>query len=151
MNSSPPAPPRPTAAGRTTRPPLGPSWFAAVMGTGIVANAAVTLPWTFPGLRTGAMVIWLGAALLLVLLAAGYLRQRALRLHAGDPVMAQFLGAPPVALLTVGAGTLLLGRPLIGTEAALDQPSERTMHRASCSSRPATARRRAVRRFSYSR
>ncbi|MFD6492447.1 TDT family transporter [Streptomyces sp. NPDC060188] len=120
MNSSPPAPPRPTAAGRTTRPPLGPSWFAAVMGTGIVANAAVTLPWTFPGLRTGAMVIWLGAAFLLVLLAAGYLRQRALRLHAGDPVMAQFLGAPPVALLTVGAGTLLLGRPLIGTEAALD-------------------------------
>ncbi|WP_442813752.1 TDT family transporter [Streptomyces sp. NBC_01558] len=89
------------------------------MGTGIVANAAVTLPWTFPGLRTGAMVVWLGAALLLVLLAAGYLRQRALRLHAGDPVMAQFLGAPPVALLTVGAGALLLGRPLIGSEAAL--------------------------------
>lgn len=90
------------------------------MGTGIVANAAVTLPWTFPGLRTGAMVVWLGAALLLVVLAAGYLRQRALRLHAGDPVMAQFLGAPPVALLTVGAGALLLGRPPIGSEAALD-------------------------------
>ncbi|WSD75329.1 TDT family transporter [Streptomyces sp. NBC_01558] len=119
MNSSPSAPPTALTAHRTTRPPLGPSWFAAVMGTGIVANAAVTLPWTFPGLRTGAMVVWLGAALLLVLLAAGYLRQRALRLHAGDPVMAQFLGAPPVALLTVGAGALLLGRPLIGSEAAL--------------------------------
>ncbi|MFF1514209.1 TDT family transporter [Streptomyces sp. NPDC058305] len=120
MNSSPSAPPTALTAHSTTRPPLGPSWFAAVMGTGIVANAAVTLPWTFPGLRTGAMVVWLGAALLLVLLAAGYLRQRALRLHAGDPVMAQFLGAPPVALLTVGAGALLLGRPLIGNEAALD-------------------------------
>jgi C4-dicarboxylate transporter/malic acid transport protein len=89
------------------------------MGTGIVANAAGTLPWNFPGLRAGGLVVWLGAALLLILLAVSYLRQRALRLHAGDPVMAQFFGAPPMALLTVGAGTLLLGRRLIGLEAAL--------------------------------
>ncbi|MGO4431572.1 C4-dicarboxylate ABC transporter, partial [Streptomyces sp. MCAF7] len=65
------------------------------------------------------MVVWLGAALLLVLLAVGYLQQRALRLHAGDPVTAQFFGAPPMALLTVGSGALLLGRGLIGLEAAL--------------------------------
>jgi tellurite resistance protein TehA-like permease len=90
------------------------------MGTGIVANAAVTLPRSFPGLRTAATVVWVGAALLLLLLAVGYLRQRALRLHAGDPVAAQFFGAPPMALLTVGAGTLLLGKRLIGAQAALD-------------------------------
>jgi tellurite resistance protein TehA-like permease len=90
------------------------------MGTGIVANAAVTLPRSFHGLRTAAMVVWLGAALLLIVLTVGYLRQRALRLHAGDPVTAQFFGAPPMALLTVGAGALLLGRRLIGLEAALD-------------------------------
>ncbi|MFK4267760.1 TDT family transporter [Streptomyces milbemycinicus] len=123
MNCSPcAAPVAPTAAptaDRKRRPLLGPSWFAAVMGTGIVANAAVTLPWAFHGLRTAAMVVWLGAALLLVLLAVGYLRQRALRLHAGDPVTAQFFGAPPMALLTVGSGALLLGRRLIGLEAAL--------------------------------
>ncbi|WP_241788159.1 TDT family transporter [Streptomyces sp. PRh5] len=89
------------------------------MGTGIVANAAVTLPRSFPGLRTAAMVIWLGAALLLLLLAGGYLRQRALRSHAGDPVTAQFFGAPPMAMLTVGSGSLLLGDRLIGFEAAL--------------------------------
>jgi tellurite resistance protein TehA-like permease len=89
------------------------------MGTGIVANAAVTLPWSFHGLRTAAMVLWLGAALLLLVLAVGYLRQRALRSHAGDPVMAHFLGAPPMAVLTVGSGALLLGRRLIGLEAAL--------------------------------
>ncbi|WP_328890986.1 carboxypeptidase regulatory-like domain-containing protein [Streptomyces sp. NBC_00316] len=89
------------------------------MGTGIVANAAVTLPWSFRGLRTAAMGVWLGAALLLILMAVGYLRQRALRLHAADPVMAQFFGAPPMALLTVGAGALLLGRRLIGLEGAL--------------------------------
>ncbi|MFK0022688.1 hypothetical protein [Streptomyces sp. NPDC090798] len=35
------------------------------MGTGIVANAAVTLPRSFPGQRTFATVVWLGAALLL--------------------------------------------------------------------------------------
>lgn len=105
---------------RAARPPLSPSWFAAVMGTGIVADAAVTLPRGFPGLRTAATVVWAGAVLLLILLAVGYLRQRALRSHAADPVAAQFLGAPPMALLTVGAGTLLLGRRVIGFDAALD-------------------------------
>ncbi|MFD4555714.1 TDT family transporter [Streptomyces sp. NPDC058469] len=102
------------------RPSLSPSWFAAVMGTGIVANAAVTLPRSLPGLRTAATVVWVGAVLLLVLLAVGYVRDRALRSHAADPVVAQFFGAPPMALLTVGAGTLLLGRRVIGLDAALD-------------------------------
>ncbi|MDX3095482.1 TDT family transporter [Streptomyces sp. ME01-24h] len=101
------------------RPHLGPSWFAAVMGTGIVANAAVTLPRTSPWLREAATVVWAGAALLLVLLAAGYVRQRALRSHAADPALAQFLGAPPMALLTVGAGALLLGGQVLGARAAL--------------------------------
>lgn len=100
-------------------PLLGPSWFAAVMGTGIVADAAATLPRSFPGLRAAATVVWVGAALLLVVLAVGYLRQRTMRSHATDPVTAQFFGAPPMALLTVGAGALLLGRDLIGAEAAL--------------------------------
>ena len=30
---------------------LGPNWFASVMGTGIVANAAAVLPLQVPGLR----------------------------------------------------------------------------------------------------
>jgi tellurite resistance protein TehA-like permease len=34
--------------------------------------------------------------------------------------MAPFYGAPPMALLTVGAGTLLVGRDLVGLSAALD-------------------------------
>lgn len=89
------------------------------MGTGIVANAAVTLPRTSPWLREAATVVWAGAALLLVLLAAGYVRQRALRSHAADPALAQFLGAPPMALLTVGAGALLLGGQVLGARAAL--------------------------------
>ncbi|MFI8075374.1 TDT family transporter [Streptomyces sp. NPDC086033] len=111
-------PPSPTTT-RPTRPLLGPSWFAAVMGTGIVADAAVTLPRGWPWLRNAATVVWLAAAVLLVLLAVGYFRQRAARLHAADPVTVQFFGAPPMALLTVGAGALLLGRRVIGLQTAL--------------------------------
>jgi tellurite resistance protein TehA-like permease len=115
-----PSAPPPPAAVTAGRPLLGPGWFAAVMGTGIVANAAVTLPRSFRGLQGAATVVWAGAALLLLALAAGYVRQRALRLHAADPVLAPFFGAPPMALLTVGAGALLLGRRVIGAQAALD-------------------------------
>ncbi|MDT0464453.1 hypothetical protein [Streptomyces gibsoniae] len=49
------------------------------MGTGIVADAAATLPRTFLGLRDAATVVWSGAALLLVVLTVSYVRQRALR------------------------------------------------------------------------
>ncbi|SHN15595.1 SLAC1 family transporter [Actinacidiphila paucisporea] len=107
------------AAAAAGRPALAPGWFAAVMGTGIVANAAVNLPRSSDGLRTAATVVWLAAVLLLAVLAARYVRQRRLRLHAADPVAAPFLGAPPMALLTVGVGALLLGGKVMGTRAAL--------------------------------
>lgn len=48
------------------RPPLSPSWFAAVMGTGIFADAAATLPRSLPGLPAAATVVWAGAVALLV-------------------------------------------------------------------------------------
>lgn len=78
---------------------LGPNWFASVMGTGIVANAAATLPLQFPGLRTAATVVWAGAALLLLVLAAAWtvhwIRHRDIALaHGNNPVMSQFYGAP---------------------------------------------------------
>ncbi|MFF1568872.1 TDT family transporter [Streptomyces sp. NPDC058293] len=111
---------RPVEANGSGRGRLGPSWFAAVMGSGIIAVAAATLPRSFAGLGQAATVVWAGTALLLIVLTASYVRQRTLRVHADDPVMAQFFGAPPMALLTVGAGTLLLGRRLIGERAAVD-------------------------------
>jgi tellurite resistance protein TehA-like permease len=49
---------------------LGPNWFASVMGTGIVATAAATLPVQWPGLREFATVTWVLAAGWLVALAA---------------------------------------------------------------------------------
>ena len=103
---------------------LGPNWFASVMGTGIVATAAATLPVHWPGLRACGTAVWLLAAGWLAVLAVAEVihwtrhRQAALG-HARNPVMVQFYGAPPMALLTVGAGALLLGPALVGAHAAL--------------------------------
>jgi len=103
---------------------IGPNWFASVMGTGIVAIAAATLPLRLPGLRVFATVVWaLASAMLIALIAAWSVHwtrypERA-RAHAANPVMAQFWGAPAMALMTVGTGTLLLGGGLIGPGAAV--------------------------------
>jgi C4-dicarboxylate transporter/malic acid transport protein len=103
---------------------LGPNWYASIMGTGIVAIAGASLPLAVPGLRVFATAVWaLAAAALIALTAAWAVHwirypDRA-RGHAANPVMAQFWGAPPMALMTVGTGTLLLGSALIGTDAAV--------------------------------
>lgn len=98
---------------------ITPNWFAAVMGTGIVANATATLPLQFPALRVAATIVWMLTALLLVVLVAAtvahWVRFRATAVrHHVHPVMAHFYGAPPMALLTVGAGTLIFGRAVLG-------------------------------------
>lgn len=101
-----------------------PNWFASVMGTGIVANAAAVLPVQFPGLRVAALAVWLLAATLLVFLVGAEIAHWAkhsgvARRHHLDPVMAHFYGAPPMAFLTVGAGAVLVGRDLVGLSAAV--------------------------------
>jgi C4-dicarboxylate transporter/malic acid transport protein len=104
---------------------ITPNWFAAVMGTGIVAVAAASLPEQFPGLRAAATVVWgLAAALLVAVTVATIVHWRrypqTARGHARDPIMVMFYGAPPMALLTVGAGLLLLGRHVVGLRLAVD-------------------------------
>jgi C4-dicarboxylate transporter/malic acid transport protein len=104
---------------------IGPNWYASVMGTGIVANAGATLALHVPGLRVFATVVWgIAAAALIALMAATAVHMvrypaRA-RGHAANPVMAQFYGAPAMALMTVGTGTLLLAPGLIGAGVAID-------------------------------
>ena len=103
---------------------LGPNWFASVMGTGIVANAAVLLSEQVGFQRGVALGFWLLAAALLTVLvaatAAHWVRHPDnARGHASDPAMAPFYGAPAMAFLTVGAGTLLVGKDLIGADAAV--------------------------------
>jgi C4-dicarboxylate transporter/malic acid transport protein len=103
---------------------LGPNWYASIMGTGIVANAAALLPVHAAGLRSFALGVWLLAATLLVALtlatAMHWLRfPENARGHHRDPAVAPFYGAPPMAMLTVGAGALLVGKDLIGLSAAV--------------------------------
>lgn len=103
---------------------ITPNWYASVMGTGIVANAAATLPLQFTGLHTFATVVWLIASTALIALTVAFaahwtLHRGHARAHAAHPVMSQFYGAPPMAMLTVGAGTITLGPSLIGSSAAV--------------------------------
>ena len=103
---------------------LTPNWFASIMGTGIVAVAAASLPLQFPGLRLAATVVWAIAAVLLVALTTAtvlhWIRYRSTAAgHQLNPVISHFYGAPPMAFLTVGAGTLLLGKDWVGLPAAV--------------------------------
>lgn len=103
---------------------IGPNWFASVMGTGIVATAGATLPVHVPGLRAFTHVVWVVAAVLLVVLCAvvggHWLRHPTVaRDHARNPQMAHFYGAAPMALLTVATGSLVTGRDLIGERPAV--------------------------------
>lgn len=104
---------------------LGPNWFASVMGTGIIANAAASLPLFSAKLLGFALVIWCLASLMLIglfLATSTFLfrQQNAWKRHFHDPMMAQFYGAPPMAALTVAGGTLLVGHNLIGQDLALE-------------------------------
>lgn len=103
---------------------LRPGWFAAVMGTGIVANAAALLPVHGRALDLLATGVWAVAAALLALLLAVAAAQlvadpRAMARQAEDPLTAPFAGAPPMALLTVAAGALLAGERVVGHEVAV--------------------------------
>lgn len=126
-NPPPPAATQPPSW-RHLRPTLehvGPNWYASVMGTGIIATAAATLPMVSAQLHVFAQVVWIAAAfLLLAVTAAVVMHWRRYpgnaRSHAADPTMAQFFGAPPMALMTVGAGAVLIGKSIIGLRAAVD-------------------------------
>jgi C4-dicarboxylate transporter/malic acid transport protein len=103
---------------------IRPNWFAAAMGTGIVANAAVLLPFHSALLTAIAIVFWIAAAALLtvlVVLGIGQLLKhpRIAVSHHRELAMAPFYGAVSMALLTVGSGTLLAGKHLIGSDAAV--------------------------------
>jgi tellurite resistance protein TehA-like permease len=89
-----------------------------------VATAGATLPLHVPGLRGFAEAVWVAATVWLVILiianVAHWVRNPTVaRSHAYNPQMGQFYGAAPMALLTVGAGAVLVGKDLIGEQAAV--------------------------------
>ncbi|MFJ6617472.1 TDT family transporter [Kitasatospora sp. NPDC091335] len=116
---------RPAVRSRFDLAQLGPNWYAAVMGTAILANGAAVLPVRLPGLTGFGEVMWaLGLAALLVLAAARLVhltrhREAARAQLLDNPATAVFYGCPPMALLAVGLGTLLLGSRVIGTGLAV--------------------------------
>ncbi|MCW2517162.1 MAG: tellurite resistance protein-like permease [Mycobacterium sp.] len=104
---------------------FGPNWFASVMGTGIVATAGAGLPIHVPGLHVFSRVVWVAAAVLLVILLVAVTVQwfrhpTVARAHSRNPQMAHFYGAAPMALMTVGSGAILVGKDLIGTTLAVN-------------------------------
>ena len=106
-----------------TAPEYGPNWFTSVMGTGIVAVAITGLPFGLPGGRVAAVAFWLAAVGLLAAVCTVLIRRlrddASLPLrHLDDPALAHFYGAPPMAILTVGASTIAVGPTLIGPDAA---------------------------------
>lgn len=114
-------------SGTARRPALryvGPNWYATVMGTSIVASAGVALPVHVPGLRAVCALVWVLAALMLaaVLTArAGHWashRDQA-RSHLLDPGVAPFYGCLSMALLAVGGSGMVVGKDVIGHQAAL--------------------------------
>ncbi|MEU5097092.1 TDT family transporter [Streptomyces sp. NPDC020996] len=103
---------------------LGPNWYAAVMGTAVVATAGAGLPGRVPGLRTACAAVWaLSLVLLVTLLAARALhwahhRDQA-RAHLLDPATVPFYGCLAMALLAVGGGAVAVGRDWIGERNAV--------------------------------
>ena len=90
---------------------VGPNWYAAVMGTAIIANAGAALPGCPGWLRAACTVVWaLSALLLAAVLAAraGHWVAAPRRGARGllDPAVAPFYGCLPMALLAVGSARL---------------------------------------------
>ncbi|MEH3155887.1 MAG: TDT family transporter [Gordonia paraffinivorans] len=103
---------------------ITPNWFASVMGTGVVATATAGLPLRVVGLRFVATGFWVVASVALVALTAAFVvhwvrHADQARAYAAHPVAGQFYGAVPMALLTVGAGTALVGPPILGATTAV--------------------------------
>ncbi|WP_431984675.1 C4-dicarboxylate ABC transporter [Streptomyces qinglanensis] len=121
-----PAAAPPAAAGPTPGPrlrALGPNWYAAVMGTAIVATAGTALPLHLPRALLNGVWALAAAALAVLLVARGahWLRHRdCARAHLLDPAVAPFYGCLAMALLAVGGGALALDVPgAAGLDAAL--------------------------------
>ncbi|NTV39204.1 MAG: C4-dicarboxylate ABC transporter [Demequinaceae bacterium] len=106
-------------------PAISPAYFTAVMGTGIVATAAHTLPVHSPVLTGIALTAWvLDVVLFLVIgaiTAAHYATDRgAVRRYLLDGASAPFYGAMAMGILSVGTATLLVGSQALGTRVAVD-------------------------------
>ncbi|VVO17752.1 TDT family transporter [Pseudomonas fluorescens] len=96
-----------------------PNWFAATMGTGVLALALAQLPVESPGLRAVAEGLWLFNILLFVLFCGLYAARWLLffdeaRRIFGHSTVSMFFGTIPMGLATIINGFLLFGVPRWG-------------------------------------
>jgi C4-dicarboxylate transporter/malic acid transport protein len=96
-----------------------PNWFAATMGTGVLALALAQLPIAIPGLHAVAEGLWLFNILLFTLFTAAYAARwivffdEARRIF-GHSTVSMFFGTIPMGLATIINGFLVFGLPRWG-------------------------------------
>lgn len=96
-----------------------PNWFAATMGTGVLALALAQLPGANPALHAIAEVLWLFNILLFLLFTGLYAARWLLffseaRRIFGHSTVSMFFGTIPMGLATIINGFLLFGLPRWG-------------------------------------
>ena len=96
-----------------------PNWFAATMGTGVLALALAQLPLAIPGLHAIAEGVWLFNILLFSLFTLAYAARWILffdeaRRIFGHSTVSMFFGTIPMGLATIINGFLLFGLPRWG-------------------------------------
>ncbi|MFI8226194.1 TDT family transporter [Pseudomonas sp. NPDC085632] len=96
-----------------------PNWFAATMGTGVLALALAQLPLAIPGLHAIAEGLWLFNILLFSLFTVAYAARWILffdeaRRIFGHSTVSMFFGTIPMGLATIINGFLLFGLPRWG-------------------------------------
>ena len=96
-----------------------PNWFAATMGTGVLALALAQLPVSNPGLHAFAEGLWLFNIVLFVVFTAMYAARWVMffdeaRRIFGHSTVSMFFGTIPMGLATLINGFLLFGLPRWG-------------------------------------
>lgn len=98
-----------------------PNWFAATMGTGILALALAQFPWPFPGLHIVAEGLWLLNIVLFLVFSATYAARwimyfdEAKRVF-GHSTVSMFFGTIPMGMATIINGLLVFGLPRWGID-----------------------------------
>ncbi|RON12404.1 TDT family transporter [Pseudomonas frederiksbergensis] len=96
-----------------------PNWFAATMGTGVLALALAQLPVSNPGLHAFAEGLWLFNIALFVVFTAMYAARWVMffdeaRRIFGHSTVSMFFGTIPMGLATIINGFLIFGLPRWG-------------------------------------
>ncbi len=96
-----------------------PNWFAATMGTGVLALALAQLPVALPGMHALAETLWLFAIVLFIVFSGLYAARWVMFFHEarrifGHSTVSMFFGTIPMGLATIINGLLLFGLPRWG-------------------------------------